>query len=1070
MMKNQLKKVIRSVPKGWVTMVIGFLLLSRLAIAQERSITGRVTSNEEGLPGVTVRVIGTNTGAVTDVDGSYSIRVSDDNATLAFSYIGFITQEVNVGSRTIIDVVLGEDLKTLEEVIVVGYGQQKKSDLTGAISSLAGDDLNITTAANFDQAMQGRLAGVQVTQNSGRPGAVSSIRIRGTTSLTQSSEPLYVVDGVQIGGQAGSSAGFGLRGGAQGQTNNVNPLSFINPNDIESIDVLKDASATAIYGSRAANGVVIITTKRGSEGKGTVRYDGFYSVQQVYKTYDMMNLREYAAYNNEVTSEVSGLTPNPRFQDPSLLGDGTDWQEGIFRVAPIQSHTLTFSGGTKATKYVLSGGYFSQDGVIINSGFDRLNLRLNVDSEVNNWLTIGTSMSMSRKNEILLLNDGGDGVVAQAAQMSPGVPVKNFDGSFSGPQTATVSAQVTGNPVALAELVTNSALEHRFLNNFYMEAAVIDGLKLRTELALSYSNAQSTFFLPSYQWGAIENVNSELQEDNRLNTFWLWKTFATYSRSFGKHDLTALVGVEAQRSDWDGTTAYKIGLPNDINTINQGEASLRENTGFKGWNSISSQFARLNYSFEGKYLVTATIRRDGSSRFGSNNRWGVFPSVSVGWQVMDEPFMPQNDIVTNLKFRAGWGQVGNENIPNFAFGSQLSTVITDFSSAGLINNRFSNRNVQWETTTAINIGMDLELFAGRLNLEAEAYKKQTDDLLLPLQLPLTFGSLVQAPIANLGSMENRGIELSLNSRNIVNGKLKWSTNVNLTVNRNKVLDLKQTQLDRSIYWYSGFQNVITTRENLPVGQFFGFVADGLFTSAEEILNHAVQIPSAADPSVNEIDRNSGLWLGDVKWKDLNGDGVIDNQDRTFIGDPNPDFTFGFNNSFEYGGWSLDVFLTGVVGGDILNYARARNEGLVNNFDNQSRTVLNRARTQLVEGGTDLNNINDVELVDPNATIPRFDNGRENNNHIMSTRWIEDGTYVRIQNVKLSYRLPLKWIEKIRASNVLVYVNIQNLATFTDYTGLDPQVGNFNQSPLIQNADLGRFPTPRLYTMGLTLGF
>ena len=889
--------------------------------------------------------------------------------------------------------------------------------------------------------------------------------------MTQSSEPLYVVDGVQIGGQAGSSAGFSQFGGSGGQTNNINPLSFLNPNDIETIDVLKDASATAIYGSRAANGVIIITTKRGREGKGTFSYEGFYSVQEVYRTFDMMNLQEYAEYNNEVAREVSTITANPRFQDPSLLGSGTDWQEAIFRVAPIQSHTISFSGGTETTKYVLSGGYFSQDGIIINSGFDRLNLRLNLDSKVNDWLSVGTSLAISRKDETIIPNDGGDGVVAQAAQMSPGVSIRNFDGTFGGPATATVSAEVTANPVALAEVRTNTALENRLLNNLYLEASIIDGLKLRTELAVNYSDFKSDAFLPSYEWGAIINPTSQLQQTTNRGTFWLWKTFATYNKNFGDHDLTVLGGIESQRSTFEIVNAFKSGVPNDIPTINQGVASQFENGGSQGSNSLSSQFARVNYNFKGRYLVTATVRRDGSSRFGSNNRWGVFPSASIGWQVIDEPWMPQSNVVTNLKIRAGWGQVGNESIPNFAFGSALAPIVSDFASNSLINSRFSNRDLQWESTTATNLGIDLELFSGRIAVEAELYNKRTDNLLLQLDNPDYFGTIIQAPLSNVGSMENRGFEFSIRSRNLVKGKLRWSTSVNFTKNRNEILDLKQTQINRSIYWYAGFQDdPLTTRENYAAGQFFGFVADGLFTSAEEILNHAVQIPSDSDPTVNKIDRTTGLWLGDIKWKDLNGDGVIDNQDRTIIGDPNPDFTFGFNNTVEYGGWTLDVFVTGVVGGDILNYARARNESVSNNFNNQARTVVNRAQTQLVDGGTNINDINDVELVDPNATIPRFDNGRENGNDVMSTRWIEDGTYVRIQNIKLSYQLPLAWVNKIRATNVTIYGNVQNVATFTDYTGLDPQVGNFNQSALFQNVDLGRFPTPRVYTLGLKLSF
>lgn len=1035
-------------------------------------VSGTVSDVDTGEPlvGATVVVDGTTNGTITDIDGNFRLEVPDPSgSSLSISSVGFKSQIIPIGNRTTFAIAMEIDVQALEEVVVVGYGTQKKGDLTGAISSISGDALNTAITANVDQALQGRLAGVQIAQNSGRPGAVASVRIRGTTSLTQSSEPLYVVDGVQISGAASSSAGFSWAGGAGGQTNNINPLSFLNPNDIESIDVLKDASATAIYGSRAANGVIIITTKRGKNGKGKFSYDGYYSVQEVYRTYDMMNLSEYAEYNNEVAQEVSTIQPNPRFADPSILGQGTDWQEAIFEVAPIQSHTITFSGGTDAAKFVLSGGYFSQDGIIINSGFDRLNLRVNVDSKVNEWLNVGTSMSLSRKDEQILLQDGGDGVVAQAAQMSPAVPVREFDGSFAGPATQNVSSQVTANPVGLALLRTNTALENRFFNNMYAEAKIIDGLTLRTELGTNYTNFNSTAFLPTYEWGQIVNTTSQLAEVANQNFFWLWKSYATYTKSFGEHDLTVLAGLEAQRSNWEGLTAYKVGLPNDIQTINQGDISNIPNTGFEGWSSIASEFTRVNYSFADRYLLTATLRRDRSSRFGPNRRVGVFPSASFAWRIMDEPFMPASSILSDLKLRVGWGQVGNQEIANYAFGSSL-TALNSFFGSAVRNTRYSNRDVQWESTTATNLGLDIELFSGRVGIEAEAYNKQTNDLLLAINLPDIFGGQVGGPIANVGSMENRGLEFSVRTENFVQGPFKWSTSANLTLNRNEVKDLRETVFNDPIYWYSGFQSASTTREGLPVGQFFGFVVEGLFTSAEEISNHAVQIPSDSDPSVNKIDRTTGLWLGDLKFKDLNGDGVINNDDQTVIGDPNPDFTFGFNNSFEYKGLSLDVFLTGVIGGDILNYSRVRNEQLLNAFDNQSRAVLGRARTRLVEGGTDFNNINDVELVDVNATIPRFDNGAENNNHHMSTRWIEDGTYVRIQNIKLSYRIQTKWLDQIDVTNLLVYANVQNAATFTNYSGLDPQIGNFNQNPRIRNVDLGRFPTPRVFTMGLKLDF
>ena len=1040
-------------------------------LQQDRVIvTGTVLEGDTGEPlvGVSVVIFGTTQGTVTDINGKYSIEIPNpSSSSLSFSFIGFQTQKVPVGNRSTIDISMEFDVQSLEEIVVVGYGTQRKSDLTGAVSSVSADELTTAITSSVDQALQGRAAGVHVAQNSGRPGAAVSVRIRGTTSVTGSSEPLYVVDGVQIGGQAQSSVGFDWAGGSGGQSDNINPMAFLNPNDIENIQVLKDASATAIYGSRAANGVVIITTKRGAEGKGKISYHGFYAVQEVYKTFDMMNMREYAEYNNEVAQEVSSVQPNPRFADPSILGEGTDWQDAIYQTAPTQSHTLTFSGGTDAVKYMLSGGYFAQDGIVIGSDFERLSLRLNIDAKISDRLTVGTSMSIARKDERIVLQDGGDGVIAQAAQMAPHIPVRNFDGSFAGPGAQEGSAQVDANPVALALLRNNTALDYRFVNNLYAELDVIEGLKVRTELATDFSTLNSSAFLPTYEWGQIVNNTSQLAQLSNQNSFWLWKTFATYNRSFGDHDFTVLVGTEAQRSNYEGLTAYKANLPNDIPEINQGDISNIPNTGFDAWNSLASTFARVNYNYSGRYLVTATMRRDGSSRFGPNNRWGWFPSVAVAWRVSNEAFMPENKVITDLKFRLGWGLVGNENIGNYAFGSSLNPLNSQFGAA-VVNARYSNRDVQWESTSMVNLGMDLELFNGRANLEVEAYRKETDNLLLQVNLPATFGGQVEGPQANLGTMENMGFEVALSTANIESGKFNWSSRGNISVNRNEVIDLGGVQLFDPIYWYTGFQTSSATVPGRPIGQFFGFVMDGVFTSAEEIVNHAVQIPSDEDPAVNKIDRTTGLWLGDIKWKDLNDDGVIDNNDQTVIGDPNPDFSFGLNNTFEYGPLVLDVFVMGAIGGDVLNYSRARNEQMLNNFDNQSRTIINRARTQLVEGGTDINNINDVELVDPNTTIPRFDNGAENFNHFMSTRWIEDGSFVRIQNVRLGYSMPSAWLQKIRLSSAQVYVNVQNVATFTNYSGLDPQIGSFDQNPRLQNIDLGRYPAPRVYTVGIKL--
>lgn len=1048
------------------------------AMAQQQ-VSGKVTdySTGEPLPGVNILVKGTTTGTISDIQGNYSMSVSGNDAVLVFSFIGYETYEVAVGAQRTINAQLMPDLTTLEEVVVVGYGTMKRSDLTGAVASVSGDALRGTVSASVDQALQGRVAGVQVTQNSGQPGGAVSIRVRGTTSLTNSSEPLYVIDGVQMQGDAGGITGFDWQGGSGGQqAATSNPLATLNPNDIESIEILKDASATAIYGSRAANGVIIITTKRGKRGEATVSYNGYYAVQEVYKTFDMMDLPAYARYNNEVAAEVAGINANPRFADPSILGPGTDWQEAIFQLAPMQSHSISISGGTDATRYMVSGGYFEQEGIIIGSNFNRFNVRANIDTRISKGIEIGGTIALSRKDETITLQDGGDGVISQAAQMPPHIPVRNFDGSFAGPDQQNASAQIGSNPVALALLRNNTVLDNRVMTTLYADIELISDLKFRSEIAVDYGNALIKAFQPSYEWGTIVNRTSQLGQSSNQNFFWVWRNYVTYNRSFNDHGLTAMVGYEAQKGQYDNFTAYKLGMPNDLPSMRQGDISNIANTGVKGWNSLISSFARAIYNYDDRYLVTATIRRDGSSRFGPENRWGWFPSASVGWRISQENFMGQNNFVNELKLRAGWGLVGNEAINNYAFGSALTPVNTYFGS-GVRNSAYSNPLVQWESTAQYNIGLDVALLNTRIDLSVDAYLKETDNLLLELPLPGIFGDQINGPQANVGRMTNKGIEVSLNTVNVETDRFKWTTNANFALNRNEVTSVGGPPIFEQLYWYSGFETSTMTTAGYPVGQFYGYIADGIFTSKEEILSHAVQIPddnyvptSDDDPGINKIERTTGLWLGDIKWRDLNGDGVINSDDQTVIGDPNPDWTFGFNNSFSYGPISLDVYVLGSIGGDILNYSRARNEQMLTNFDNQSTTVENRARTRLIEGGTDLNNIDHVELINPGTDIPRFDNGGENSNHYMSTRWIEDGTFVRIQNVRLSYNLPSRLTEKVRMSRAQVYANIQNVATFTNYTGLDPQIGAFNQSPLLQNVDMGRYPSPRVYTLGVNIDF
>ncbi len=1040
--------------------------------AQQRKVTGRVTSDDdgEGLPGVTILEKGSSNGTISDADGHFSIDASQE-AVLIFSFIGFQTQTVPVQGRTAINIQMIQDVTSLEEVVVVGYGSQKKSDLTGAVASISGDNLRQSVVTNMDQALQGRVAGVQVTQNSGAPGGAVSIRIRGTGSLSGDNEPLYVIDGIPVDGQGSEISGFSWAGGANGQ-NRVNPLAGINPSDIESIEVLKDASATAIYGSRAANGVVIVTTKRGQSGQARITYDGYRGWQSLSNKLEMMNLQEYANFQLEVSEQIPNFVLDDRFLDPSALGEGTDWQDEVFEVAPIQNHQISFSGGTDDFTYAISGGYFDQDGIIIGSGFERISTRINLDAKVNDWIKVGTSISYADIDEVITLNDGGDGVVAQALVMPPSVPVRSDDGSFAGPNNNT--AEIGANPVALALLRNNTLEREQFYANFFADLQLTKGLSFRTAYGINKNHSLNRAFNPTYEWGVISNDVSSLSQSESTQSFWIIKNYFTYNYVQGPHNFTVLLGQEAQKNQYRGSNFRKDGfLDESIITPNQGQNSDVPIGGYQGANSLASYYARVNYIFSDKYLLTVTGRRDGSSRFSPSNRWGFFPSASLAWRVMNEGFMPQSTPLTDLKLRVGYGEVGNQNITNYAYGSVLTTENT-WVGTGLRNARFANPNVQWESSTQANIGLDIGLWQGKINLSIDAYDKQSDGLLLELDaIPASIRGDISAPFYNVGKMQNRGIELSLNMVTMDKGKFKWETDINYTLNRNKVLEITRPYTS-NLYWYAGFQTVTRTVSGAPIGAFYGYQTNGLFVDSLDIATSPTQVDDQSlDGSQNYINERDGVWVGDVKFKDLNGDGVINSEDQTRLGNPNPLFTGGINNTFSYGGITLNVYLTGSYGAEILNFQRQRNEGMASVYNNQAASVANRAMVELVDPtapGADISNSGDIRLANPGTEIPRFSVTDPNDNDRMSDRWIEDGSYLRIQNISISYQFPPKVLDPFKMYSMRVYFNVQNVYTFTKYTGFDPDIGAFNQSALLQNVDMGRYPSPRVFTLGASITF
>ena len=1056
-----------------------FLLLAIDLDAQVRTITGKVNSSEgEPLIGATILVENlAGRGTVTDFEGNFSIDAKTGE-TLYLSYTGFEAKTVLITAESTLTIVMDLSAELLDEVVVVGYGTQKKSDLTGAVSSISGDDLRSSITTNLDQALQGRVAGVQVTQNSGQPGGAASIRIRGSNSITGSSEPLYVIDGIPFQGDGASVAGFDWAGGANGQ-NRVNPLSTINPNDIISIEVLKDASATAIYGARAANGVVLITTKRGEKGTAKISYNGYYANQSLPNQLEMMSLPEYASYQVQIANDLDRQV-NQRYLDPSLLGDGTNWQDEIFRNAGMQSHQLSVSGGTDNTQYAISGGYFQQDGIIIGSNFDRFTTRVNLDNKVNDWFKIGASLAYANTDEKITLNDGGDGVIMQALVMPPDVAVRDINGEFAGPSSNT--SDISFNPVGAALLRNNTLKRQRLMANIFTDITLYKGLSFRSEIGFDDNHSVNKSFHPTFDWGVLENNENQLRQREESSFFWIWKNYLTYNTTIGeKHNLTALLGTEAQKSSWEGSQVTKKEFSsNDIQVLSEGNDVTSRTSGWKDAASLASYFGRFNYSFDNKYLVTFTMRADGSSKFGPNNKWGYFPSGSIAWRVSNEEFLKSIDAIYDMKIRVGYGEVGNQAIGNYLYGSSLLTVNTPFGT-GYRLEKISNPDLKWEATKQFNVGLDLALFDGRVDFTFDVYQKETSDMLLQLSIPSYLGGTnyndIRAPFANVGRLENKGFDLSLTTHNVTSKKFNWTTNLTFSKNNNKILELDDDARIywRNLYWYSEFQTATRTSVGQPIGMFYGYVVDGLFTDQQDILNHAVQVSdgniTAENPNgQNLVNKTQGVWIGDMKFKDLNGDGVINVEDQTIIGNPNPDFTFGFNNNFNYGPFDLTVYLNGAYGVDVLNYSRVVIEGQTSVFNNQAATVADRAQIDLIDPTQPDNIPENVFLANPDSQIPRPTTNDNNRNNRMSDRYIEDGTYLRIQNLRLSYTFPALLTKKYRIERLKLYVNVQNVYTFTDYSGYDPEIGAFNQDPLLQNVDMGRYPSPRLYTFGLDIDF
>ncbi|GAB4034392.1 SusC/RagA family TonB-linked outer membrane protein [Spirosoma gilvum] len=1002
---------------GWVTPLLAQPVPSARP-TDDRTISGTIT-DEKGmtLPGVSVLLKGTQRGTVTDTKGLFQLAVPTKGAVVVVSFVGYLSQELTVGSRTTIDVQLAPDTKALEEVVVVGYGTQRKIETTGAIASVKAADLLQTPVANVAQGLQARVAGVQITQNSGAPGGNVSVRIRGTNSINGSSEPLYVIDGIQISNSGGIT--------------DVSPLSQINPNDIESIEVLKDASSTAIYGARAANGVVLITTKRGKDGGTRVSYDGYGGTQQVNKTLNVLNAQQFAQLENEVYKRSI-------YADPTSLGQGTDWQSLIFRKAPIQSHQLSVSGGNQKTQLALSLNYFNQDGIIKNSNFTRYSFRSNIDHRLSDRVKIGTSLyyGYSVNKGLSVGGTGSDvtssraGVLGAAVAAPPTLTPYRPDGSvFPFQDQMNGQYQEVTNPLNFITPI-NRQTTQRILANVYVDFTLFKGFTYRPSFNADLGNtlAESYSPLSLLSQSQLASGGGSASNVSAYGRTLLHESIFTYRTRIAEHHTltaTAVLATQANVNQIYSQTASNF--PNDVTENNSVGLAVNQRIGSdKSKSRLDSYLGRINYGYKDKYFLDLTARADGSSKFGENNKYGFFPAVAGAWRIVEESFMKSVPVVTDLKLRGSWGITGNAGAIDpyqslaTVSASGLNYNYNHVSVTGINPSAIPNPDLQWERSTQVDIGLDISLFHNRLSLVADYYNKRTDNLLFQKVLPMSSG--YTALTGNFGSIRNKGVELAVNGRILPGGGrgLQWDASANITFNNNEVLALDGVidELPRSAF--------ALLKVGYPMGLYRTYVFDGISQTGETIL-------SGYDGRV-----------GGHKVKDINGDGTITAADQVIAGNAQPKYIFGFSSSFRYRGFDLNLFVQGVQGNKLMNLFRYTFE-----------TALGQ---QNVLAGL-------ANRWSPTNPSNEYASGFQGGRLPLSDRYVEDASFVRLKNISLGYTLPkIKGISQIR-----VYVSANNALTLTKYSGYDPEVNNFGNATT-QFIDNGTYPIARSYLSGLQITF
>ena len=1046
--------------KQKVMVLVWMMFCLAFEVQAQTSATGVVKdATGEPLIGVTVAVKGQKGGTVTDFDGNFSVKAKSGDV-LVFSYIGYKAQEVKYIGKPL-EVTMKDDNALLDEVVVVGYGTMKRSDITGSTVSVTGDELKKTIATSVDQALQGKAAGVAVSTNSGAPGGGISVSIRGTNSLN-GNEPLYIIDGIAISGQTDG---------------NSSALSTINPGDIVSMEILKDASATAIYGSRASNGVVIIKTKQGEAGKTRLSYEGYLGIQTIPRFLDMMNLQEFARFYNARVA-LLGWGERGEFADPNILGPGTDWQHEIFQTALMHNHSVSVSGGHGDTKFAVTGSYTNQDGIAIGTSFNRFTVRANLETKVAKWMAVGLNSSLARyKRENSIENDydyDGAGVIRTALRQFPEVPVRNPDGSYG-----VVAQNQTGtyysNPVADAMMKENYRKGLDASVNVWASIDPLPGLNLRVEYGTNYGYQNRYKYTPVYDYDYFTQASSG-ERGSSNSRYTSFKTYATYSKKIKEHSVSLMLGHETQDGSYEDLSGSRTGYKfNSVHELPAGDSSTAKNSSSVGEYAIESYFGRLNYNFGERYLLTTTLRADGSSSFGPNNRWGYFPSVALAWRASQESFLKDVAWLSNLKLRLGWGLVGNQGAGNYAYGATMGAVATVWGT-GYVQSSYPNDNLKWEKTNSWNVGLDISLFKNRIELIVDAYYKKTDNMLVQATLPSYATGAITAPWVNVGAMENKGFEFTLNTVNITNKDLTWKTGITFSLNRNKVTEL-YTETATLPGTLDGKLYTMTTVGN-PVAQFYGYKVKGLFTTEDDfyakdkngdyLLDEKGNKKFVALPTGKTVKENE-IWYGDYIWEDLNGDGVIDEQDRTNIGNPHPKFTFGVNNTVSWKDFDLTIFINGSVGNKIYNYLVQENAMPTNN-SGMMAICNDYARVELIDatGERTLENMHVTNAT--TAQVQRITPYNANDNNRQSDRFVENGSYLRVKNIALGYTLPRQWLQKVGIESLRVYCNIQNAFTITGYDGYDPEIGSYNQNVKLTGIDFARYPSQRIYTFGLNVNF